>query len=188
MWYSCTALLDKRCESVLLVVDESFFSGRTGVFIIISWISSFVTRQLPTAIHGHDFLNRWHCFYSTCMFLLCRFLYFALQLHQRLHECGIVCIPHGSMALWTSGRSISPCDLIPFSVMFDVLLLSLANSQNLTCHGQNLLSSPPTNADQLWSRRRRCESNESADAQIPKDRYSHQRPQYSPWPSRNESN
>ena len=146
-------------------------------------------KYTPTAVHlsiqiihtnhsqdGHDVLHRRHQFSSTCTLLVCRFLCYSLQLHQRLHECGIICIQHYSMALWANGMTISPCDLIPFSVMLDILLLSLANSPNLICRPK-ICSCHRTNSDRLLSRWSRCESNESSsDPQDSKDRYSHHHP------------
>jgi hypothetical protein len=69
--------------------------------------------------------------------LLCWISRFALQLQQRLHECGIVCNLHASLALWASGKKISSWDLIPFSV---ILLFSHVKLTKLPCHAPNGLS------------------------------------------------
>ena len=160
---------------------------QTPIALPISFALPIHNKYTPTAAHlsiqiihthhsqdGHDVLHRWHQFYSTCTLLLCQFLRSPLRLHQRLHECGIICIQHYSMALWTNGMTILPCDLIPFSGMLDILLLSLANSPNLICRPK-ICSCHRTNSDRLLSRWSRCESNESSDPQDSKDRYSHHR-------------
>ncbi len=162
--------LDFNCSTEFGLLFWQRQSGWEYWSLLISFAT--LPQQKPTSVYlsiqiihschsqdGHDVLHRPCYFYSTCTLLLCWLSYFALQLHWRLHERGIVYILHGSMALWTHGKTISPCDLIPFLVMHN-LRLSLANSQNLTfcaqilhltmAHGMSNILYPIFNQPGTW--------------------------------------